>query len=252
MDTYQLSKPSPSPQVLFLTFVSHVAKIVRVLRLPLGNSLCVGVGGSGRKSVATLASFICDYELFSIEISKSYGVVDWHDDLKRLLISVGCKQKPNTFLFTDTQVQQESFLEDLSSVLNTGEVPNLYSAEDKSTIQDSCGKAAGLEGKIGPAAVFSFFVDQCKKFLHVVLCLSPIGAQFRLRLRNYPSLVNCCTIDWFLNWPQAALTNVAQQFLKPIFTDPQTEKVDTHTYTGVVSLCVQMQNMVYNLTERFR
>lgn len=29
------------------------------------------------------------------------------------------------------------------------------------------------------------------------MCLSPVGAAFRERLRQNPSLINCCTIDWF-------------------------------------------------------
>ena len=36
----------------------------------------------------------------------------------------------------------------------------------------------------------------CAQNLHVVLCFSPIGSAFRERLRQFPSLVNCCTIDW--------------------------------------------------------
>ncbi|CAD7946598.1 unnamed protein product [Amoebophrya sp. A25] len=237
--------------VLFLNFVNHVSKIVRVLRLPLGNALCVGVGGSGRKSVSTLASAICEYDIFQIEISKSYGPADWHDDLKRLLINCGGKQKPFTFLFSDTQVQRESFLEDISSILNTGEVPNLYNMEDKSQILDMCAKGAQAEGKMGNAAVFAWYVDQCKKFLHITLCLSPIGAAFRLRLRNYPSLVNCCTIDWFLTWPDEALESVAKQFLKKEFTDKD-GNVDEVTFAGIVQTCVKMQGGVFKLTERFR
>jgi hypothetical protein len=59
-------------------------------------------------------------------------------------------------------------------------------------------KPAANDNKVGPAEVFAWFVDQCRKCLHVVLCLYPIGENFRKRLRNYPRLVNCCTIDWFM------------------------------------------------------
>jgi hypothetical protein len=44
--------------------------------------------------------------------------------------------------------------------------------------------------------LWNFFVDKTRENLHVVLCFSPIGDAFRDRLRQFPSLVNCCTIDW--------------------------------------------------------
>lgn len=44
--------------VLFMAAIQHVIKIVRVITTPFGHCLLVGVGGSGRKSLATLSSFI--------------------------------------------------------------------------------------------------------------------------------------------------------------------------------------------------
>jgi hypothetical protein len=41
------------------------------------------------------------------------------------------------------------------------------------------------------------FVTTVKEQLHVVLAMSPIGNEFRNRLRMFPALVNCCTINWF-------------------------------------------------------
>ena len=48
-----------------------------------------------------------------------------------------------------------------------------------------------------PVALFNYFVERVRDQLHIVLAMSPIGDAFRNRLRKFPSLVNCCTIDWF-------------------------------------------------------
>ena len=51
-------------------------------------------------------------------------------------------------------------------------------------------------------AVFNYFISRVRNNLHVVLCMSPVGDAFRTRCRMFPSLVNCCTIDWFTEWPR--------------------------------------------------
>lgn len=48
-----------------------------------------------------------------------------------------------------------------------------------------------------PVALFNLFIQRVRDQLHIVLAMSPIGDAFRNRLRKFPSLVNCCTIDWF-------------------------------------------------------
>lgn len=37
-----------------------------------------------------------------------------------------------------------------------------------------------------------------------VIAMSPVGNAFRERLRKFPSLVNCCTIDW---WVEVTVTH---------------------------------------------
>jgi dynein heavy chain len=56
-----------------------------------------------------------------------------------------------------------------------------------------------------PNELFPLAVAQCHETLLIanwtVQAFSPIGDAFRDRLRKFPSLVNCCTIDWFSAWP---------------------------------------------------
>ena len=76
--------------VLFTSFIQHIGRVIRVLKLPLGNALLVGVGGSGRKATTTLATYVASFELFQIEMSKGYGMNEWHDDIKKVLMRSGC------------------------------------------------------------------------------------------------------------------------------------------------------------------
>ena len=44
--------------------------------------------------------------------------------------------------------------------------------------------------------------------------MSPVGDTLRIRCRKFPSLVDCCTLDWFSQWPAEALYSVAGKMLE--------------------------------------
>lgn len=71
---------------------------------------------------------------FQIEVTKAYGVSEWREDIKRVLMKAGGEGKPIVFLLTDTQIKDEAFIEDVNTLLNTGDLPNLYSNEEKADI----------------------------------------------------------------------------------------------------------------------
>lgn len=202
--------------VLFDYALEHLSKICRLLSMPSGNALLVGVGGSGRQSLTRLASTVLGQSIFQPEITKTYSAKDWQDDIKLVLRESGGLNKDTTFLFTESQIKEELFIQNLDSLLNSGEVPNLYGLDEKQEILELCRLAAQGGNRnldIGPLQILAFFVGRCKAKLHIVLCFSPIGSSFRTRLRLYPSLVNCCTIDWYDSWPEDALTMVANHYM---------------------------------------
>jgi dynein heavy chain len=71
--------------VLFMSAMEHVIKINRVITTEFGHALLMGVGGSGRKSLSTLAVFIATYDTFEIEITKAYDFLAWRDDMRQKL-----------------------------------------------------------------------------------------------------------------------------------------------------------------------
>nr|CAD7568025.1 unnamed protein product [Timema californicum] len=207
----------PMNLVLFNDVIQHISRIVRVISQPRGNMLLVGIGGSGRQSVSRLAAYLCEYTVFQIEVTKNYRLQEFKEDLKSLYRMAGVDHKPTTFLFNDTQISDEAFLEIINNVLSTGEVPNLYKPEEFEEIKGALSSSAAKD-KIQPTneAMFSYLIDRVRTNLHIVLCMSPIGDAFRNRLRQYPALVNCTTIDWFSEWPKQALLEVANKFLESV------------------------------------
>ena len=202
------------PLILFTDAVKHVTRIARTIRQPLGHALLLGVGGSGRKSLARLTTAIADFDCFSIEITKNYRLIEWREDLKMLLLKAGKDGKKTVFLFDDTQIVEETFVEDINNILNSGEVPNLMRDEDMGAILDAMTPICQDKG-VEPTKLnlYTMFISRVKANLHLAICMSPVGDDFRSRLRNFPALVNCCTIDWFHAWPEEALISVAQSQL---------------------------------------
>jgi len=234
----------PMNLVLFDDCLGHLVRVHRLMRLPRGNALLVGVGGSGKQSITRLAAYTADADVFSITLTRGYNEALFRDDLKQLYSKL--QTQPTAFLFTDGHVAEEGFLELINNMLTAGMVPALFEESEKDGIVNSIRDEAVKKGGAVDTkdSIWQYFIGKCRDNLHVVLAMSPVGEQLRVRCRSFPGMVNNTVIDWFVPWPEAALESVAGVFLaEEDLPDPSRRPIVEHM--------VMVHQMVRTQSEEF-
>jgi len=236
MQEYNLDLNQNLDLVLFKEACQHITRICRILIQPRGNVLLIGVGGCGKQTLTKMASFIIGCQISSLTTKKNYSQKNFREDISQCAIKpAGLEGKMISLIITDNQITNEIFLEDINSLLNSGEIPNLWENEDKEEINREMrevGKKLGIN-----EGLYNLFVQRVRDNMHIILCLSPVGELLRTRIRMFPSLVNCCTIDWFDTWPEDALLSISRRFMSNIDIIP-----DDETKEALSKVCVHVHS----------
>jgi dynein heavy chain len=229
--------------VLFDDAVLHVARIVRIIKQTGGHAMLVGVGGSGKQSLSRLAAHVCGFTVMQIMVSQTYSLLDFKTDLQTMYNKAGIKQEGVLFLLTDTQISNERFFVYLNDLLSSGNIPDLYTKDEKEAIINSVtNKAKGAGYSAEPASVWSYFIAKIRENLHCCLCFSPVGDALRVRARRFPALASCTVIDWFQPWPEQALASVGAKVLATMeLGTPEVTKAIEHfmptAFVAVNKMC---------------
>ena len=233
--------------VLFEMFMSHVVRIARVLDKPRGNAVVIGVGGSGKQSITKLTAFISGFSLFQIQLTASYSLTNLKEDVLNLYKKAGEKGFQIVWMLTDSQILDEGFLVLVNDFLSSGIISDLFPPEDKLDAINAVRNEVRAEGLIDTNdACWEFFIDKVRTNLHMVLCMSPVGPNFRVWCRKFPALINCTVLDWVATWPEDALKSVATRFLDGV-DFPEEGMIDKvaghmcHVHQQTIQICEQYQ-----------
>eukprot|EP01062_Namystynia_karyoxenos_P042239 TRINITY_DN3081_c1_g2_i2.p1 TRINITY_DN3081_c1_g2~~TRINITY_DN3081_c1_g2_i2.p1 ORF type:complete len:4570 (+),score=1076.91 TRINITY_DN3081_c1_g2_i2:1761-13712(+) len=179
--------------------------VARVLRMPGGSVLFVGMPGSGRKSIAAIASVL---EGADHLVPPRSGAS--RDDLHEAAMTAVCDNKHVCLTVDDACLRcgdGEAFLCDLLLLLEHGELDGLLGPEDSGRLTAALARRPGSDPT--PRGLQRTFRRLCRSNLHCVLCLPP-GPALARRTRLLPSLTASLTVIGYAPWTRDALEVAAR------------------------------------------
>lgn len=101
--------------------------------------------------------------------------------MKYLYRVAGFQGSGISFIFTDNDIKEETFLESLNNILSSGEIANLFPKDELDEIQS---ELIAVMKKVAPKNIptndvlYDFFITRARSNLHIVLCFSPVSHSF--------------------------------------------------------------------------
>ncbi|KAG5312033.1 DYH7 protein, partial [Pseudoatta argentina] len=246
LDKYNASFKRKIDVVVCRYMLESLIKVSRILNTPGGSVLMISTVGSGRKSTIALAAFMQQQILFETTIESYYDMDAWKNELKKILRECGTLRKDITYFMNEKQIK-DAFLSDISCLLSTGELPDLFSIEDRQNIIEMT-RLHAQDGdrnvELSACSVMSYFVNQCKNRLHFVLCFSPTSATFRTYLCSHPNLAKHCTVNCYQVWPNDALLEIAVKHMRDV-------NVREEVKADAARICVQFHNSAKEMSLKY-
>jgi dynein heavy chain, axonemal len=228
--------PLPPPRAL----LQHIVRICRIISLPGGNAMLIGVGGSGKQSLSKLSAFICGHDIRQLAVTSKFTVTDLKENLKEYYRMTGVKGTGLVFMLTDSQIVNDKFLVYINDILASGWIADLFERDEIDAMFGSLRNEAKASGVLVDQfdEMLKFFISRVRSNLHLVLCFSPVGDAFRVRARRFPGLINCTVIDRFHAWPKDALVSVAARFISDLDLTSEAVKASVGLHMAEVHMTV--------------
>lgn len=205
--------------VLFEDALRHICRIARVLALPGGHGMIVGLGGSGKQSLSRLASHLAGYPLRCVALSAAYGADQLRAELRSVCREAGVGGRGVTLLFSGQQMSEkdEALLQVLNDLILSTDLAGIFKPEDLEDIMNGlhpAAKRASVPEDDG--ALWAYFAERVHRHLHILLCVSPLADAARARARRFPNLESRVHVNVVRMWPEEALASVSHRVLQDV------------------------------------
>ena len=201
------------PLILFNDVLEHVLRIDRVFRQPQGHLILIGVSGSGKTTLSRFVAWMNGLKVFQIKVHGKYSAEDFDEDLREVLRRCGCKGEKICFIMDESNVLDSGFLERMNTLLANAEVPGLFEGDDLAALMTACKEGAQRQGLLldSQEELYKWFTGQIVKNLHVVFTMNPPEDGLSSKAATSPALFNRCVLNWFGDWSDQALFQVAHE-----------------------------------------
>lgn len=233
------------PLILFNDVLEHVLRIDRVFRQPQGHLILIGVSGSGKTTLSRFVAWMNGLSVFQIKVHGKYSAEDFDEDLRNVLRRCGCKGEKICFIMDESNVLDSGFLERMNTLLANGEVPGLFEGDEYATLMTACKEGAQRQGLLldSQEELYKWFTQQIVRNLHVVFTMNPPSEGLSSKAATSPALFNRCVLNWFGDWSDQALYQVA-------FELTQSVDIDKGNYNAPDSLPIEYDQLEMPLSHR--
>ncbi|KAL8759989.1 MAG: hypothetical protein Q9199_000365 [Rusavskia elegans] len=209
------------PLILFNDVLEHVLRIDRVFRQPQGHLILIGVSGSGKTTLSRFVAWMNGLKVFQIRVHGKYSAHDFDEDLRDVLRRCGCRGEKVCFIMDESNVLDSAFLERMNTLLANAEVPGLFEGDDFATLMTACKEGAQRQGLLldSQEELYKWFTQQIIRNLHVVFTMNPPKDGLSSRAATSPALFNRCVLNWFGDWSDQALFQVASELTHSVDLD---------------------------------
>ena len=233
------------PLILFNDVLEHVLRIDRVFRQPQGHLILIGVSGSGKTTLSRFVAWMNGLSVFQIKVHGRYSAEDFDEDLRNVLRRCGCKGEKICFIMDESNVLDSGFLERMNTLLANGEVPGLFEGDEYATLMTACKEGAQRQGLLldSQEELYKWFTQQIVRNLHVVFTMNPPSEGLSSKAATSPALFNRCVLNWFGDWSDQALYQVAYELTQSV-------DIDKGNYTAPDSLPIEYDQLEMPLSHR--